>query len=83
MKYILFAILAVIVILLAVIIIRTLRFKPKAGPAVLCDEVEFDKDKAVKALQTLVKCKTISNQKHELENDGEFIKLLDIVFKTM
>jgi len=77
MKYILFAILAVIVILLAVIIIRTLRFKPKAGPAVLCDEVEFDKDKAVKALQTLVKCKTISNQNHELENDGEFIKLLD------
>ena len=62
---------------LAVITVRTLRFKPKAQPPVSQDAVTFDKDGAVANLATLVKFKTISYSDPALEDDAEFRKLID------
>ena len=87
--WILYLFLAVFVVLLSVIIIRTLCFKPTKQPKILNDEVVFDKQDSIKALQELIKCKTISYYDKNLEDNSEFEKLISIlpnlypeVFKT-
>ena len=77
MKYIFFAILAAFGLLVAVIIARTLAFKPKKQPALLEDKVNFDKDKAISNLQTLVRFKTVSYSDPLLEDNGEFEGLIN------
>ena len=69
-------IIGILAALLAVVFVRTLTFKPKAQPAVSEEQVIFDKDGAVDALAELVRCKTISNYDHSLEEEAEFEKLI-------
>ena len=71
-----YLLLAVLVVFVAVIAIRTLTFKPKAQPAISDEEVTFDRDGAVNALAQLIKCKTISYYDHSCEDDAEFEKLI-------
>ena len=68
-------ILAVIVVFIAVILIRTLAFKPKADSYDVSGEVEVDKDAAINAVQQLIKCKTVSYHDGSLDDDTEFEKL--------
>ena len=63
----------------AVILWRTLTFRPKAQPALSEETYDFDKDAAVSALQQLVRCKTISYNDHTLEDDAEFEKLISLL----
>ena len=49
-------ILAALLIFIAVILIRTARFQPKAQPELSTEAVEFDRDKAVSSLAELIKC---------------------------
>lgn len=79
MPYILMAIGALAFIFLVVVIARTLAFKPKAMPKISENEVSFDKEKALKNLQELVKCKTISHIDHVGEDDAEFEKLISML----
>ena len=58
MWYIIIAVIAVIVLFLAVVLIRTLNFKPKKNVEVFENEEVFDREKAVENLQKLVRCKT-------------------------
>lgn len=74
-----YVILAAVSLLLAVLIIRALAFRPKAQPDTAVAEVTFDKDAAVDALAQLVRCKTISYNDSTLEDDGEFQKLIDLL----
>ncbi len=69
-------ILCFIALLLGVILVRTLNFKPKANALALDDEIKFDGDRAVENLRELVRCKTISYSDSSLEDDGEFEKLI-------
>ena len=62
---------------LAVVAVRTIRFKPKPQPPVSEDPVSFDENGAVNALAELVRCKTISYSDPALEDDAEFRKLID------
>ena len=71
-----FVILAILAAFLAVVLIRTAQFKPKAQPAISTEEVTFDKDAAVRNLAELVRCKTISYSDSSLEDDAEFEKLI-------
>lgn len=64
---------------LAVIVIRALAFQPKPRPEVSAEPVEVDTDKAVRNLQQLVQCKTVSYNDHALEDEGEFQKLIDLL----
>ncbi len=73
---VLFIFLAVIICLLAVIIIRTLNFKPKAQVAVSEEEIVFDGERAVENLRELVRCKTVSYRDSSLEDEREFQKLI-------
>ena len=72
-------ILAIIVVFIAVILIRTLAFKPKADSYDASGEVEVDKDAAISALQQLIKCKTVSYHDSSLEDDAEFEKLENLL----
>ena len=74
---VLYAVLAVIVVLLAVIIIRTLRFKPLKEEKQNFPDVDFDRDAAENALRELIRCKTVSNEDPALEDDAEFEKLIN------
>ena len=61
---------------LAVILIRALRFKPKAQPAISDTKETFDETRAVENLQQLIRFKTVSYADHSLENDKEFDGLI-------
>lgn len=74
-----YGILGAVVLFLAVILIRTLRFKPKAQPENAGEPVKFDREAAEKALTELVRCRTVSNVNHALEDDGAFDKLISLL----
>ena len=69
----------VFALLLAVILIRALCFRPKAQNFAPRKEVSFDRQKAIDALQKLVQCKTISHNDPALEDEMEFRKLIDLL----
>ncbi len=71
--------LAVVVLFFAVLLIRTLRFTPKAPVQTLDGDETFDKDAAVANLQQLVRCKTVSYTDPALEDDAEFEKLISLL----
>ena len=84
-----YIILGLVALFFAVILIRTLNFKPKAQPQTSQEAVSFDKDAATDALAQLIRCKTISYSDPALEDDAEFEKLISLlpqlypnVFKT-
>lgn len=66
-------------LLLAVILLRALCFRPKAQNFAERKEVSFDRQNAIDALQKLVQCKTISHNDPALEDEKEFRKLIDLL----
>ena len=79
MWYIIIAVIAVIVLFLAVVLIRTLNFKPKKNVEVFENEEVFDREKAVENLQKLVRCKTESCYERAQEDEAEFEKLISLL----
>ncbi len=77
MTYVLWGVLAAVLLLFCIILIRTLNFKPKRNVAADNSEVDFDRDGAVEALRELVRCKTVSFYDSSKEDDAEFSKLID------
>ncbi|MBQ3095868.1 MAG: M20/M25/M40 family metallo-hydrolase [Clostridia bacterium] len=65
--------------LAAVLLWRTLQFVPAEQEMPEDETVAFDRDRAVKCLQALVRCKTVSYRDPALEDDAEFEKLLGIL----
>lgn len=76
---VLYIFLCIILVLMAVIICRTLAFKPQEASQIDSKEEEFNKEKAVSNLQKLVQCKTVSNVDPSLEDDAEFEKLINLL----
>ena len=64
-------------LLVAVLLIRAAAFRPNPQPETTREEIAFDRDAAVNALQTLVRCKTISYNDPTIEDEAEFRKLID------
>lgn len=74
-----YIILAALVILLAVLILRALAFQPKKQDFGAPEQVEFDRQAAIDALQKLIQCKTVSYNDPALEDDAEFEKLIGLL----
>ena len=74
-----YIILAVVVVFLAVVLIRTAAFKPAVEPEKVYEDVEFDRDGAADRLAQLVRCKTVSFDDHSKEDDAEFKKLISLL----
>lgn len=79
--YILIGLGAVLATLVAVILIRTALFKPKAGPVADETPIEFDRAGTLHCLAELIKCRTVSNYDHALEDDKEFDRLVEMLPK--
>lgn len=76
MPFVLYSLLALVVLFFAVVIIRTLAFKPKKSVLETQTDTDFDKDRASECLKELVKFKTISYRDASLEDDSEFEGLI-------
>ena len=74
-----FLIPAALVIFIAVIAVRTIRFTPKPQPAANPEEITFDKEASIDALAQLIRCKTISYNDKSLEDNAEFEKLIALL----
>ena len=74
-----YGILAAALLLLTVLFVRALAFRPKTQSNTAVEEISFDKDAAVDALAQLVRCKTISYNDPALEEEAEFQKLIDLL----
>ena len=68
--------LAALMILVAVIMVRTAQFQPKEQPEISTEPVEFERERAISNLAELVRCKTVSYSDPALEDDAEFEKLI-------
>ncbi len=77
--YFLYAVLGIIIVFVSVILIRTASFKPKKQVEAFDEEIVFDKEKTIKNLQELVRCKTVSYYDKALEDDKEFDKLIALL----
>lgn len=77
--WILYTLLALIALFLLVIVVRALLFKPKPEPVIEAEDVFFDRDGAVRSLAALVRCRTVSFDDHEKEDDTEFEKLTELL----
>ena len=75
----LYVILGLLGLLLAVVLIRAAMFRPKVQKDLSQEEITFDKDASVAALQKLVQCKTISCNDPAQEDEAEFQKLIDML----
>lgn len=67
-------VLAVLVVLIAVIMIRTLRFRPDLIPEEPAEEIELDREKIVTDMADMIRCKTISYRDDSLTDWAEFGK---------
>ena len=68
---------ALLLAFIAVLLVRTLAFNPKAAVPVQETEEPFDRDKAIANLQTLVRFKTISYRDSSLEDPAAFESLIE------
>lgn len=64
----------ILVILIAVILIRTLRFVPEKQSASVPEAIQVDGDKATRDLAEMIKCKTISHRNSDEDDESEFLK---------
>ena len=72
-------ILGLLIALIAVILVRAVLFRPKAEKEETFEDVDFDREAAIAALSALVRCRTVSNENRELEDDAEFEKLIALL----
>ena len=73
------SLLALLTVFLAVIIIRTLRFRPAAQPAEQADEIPLPQDKIIDDMAEMLRCKTVSNRDEALVDRAEFEKFIALL----
>jgi carboxypeptidase PM20D1 len=72
--YIALGALGILAVLVAVIVIRTLCFKPEALPPAKEESISLDREKIVKDMSDMIRCKTVSYRDESLVDRGEFAK---------
>ncbi len=73
------AVIAIIVLLIAVVLIRTAMFRPPVESEVEPLDVICDADKAVRDLQSMIRCKTVSFVDESKEDEKEFDKFYELL----
>ncbi len=76
---ILLILLGLIIILLGVILIRTIRFKPLSEKCFYDIPVSVDREKVVNDLREMVRCRTVSYRDTSLQIESEFRKFRDLL----
>lgn len=81
MEYVVYALLALIVLFFAVILVRTAAFKPAKENKPETAKVDFDEKKVISDMQQLIRCKTVSYYDKSMEDVAEFDKLRNLLPK--
>lgn len=81
MTYFWLALLALFVVFLAVVLIRALRFRPRAKRAVAVSEAVVDEQKAIDDFAEMIRCKTVSYYEEEKIDKAEFQKFRALLKK--
>ena len=71
----------ILVVLVAVILIRTLLFVPKKQDETSPEAINVDADKATRDLAEMIKCQTISHRNPNEDDEGEFLKFEQLLPK--
>lgn len=71
--------LGLIALFVAVILIRTLAFRPAPDPQIDAMPMDYDVQKAVDDLQAMIRCKTISDKDRSKEDEAEFAKFVELL----
>ncbi len=74
-------ILGAVLLFVAVLLVRTMQFKPKADHRAAPTEVKVDGDRAIESLAQMVRCKTVSSHDKSLVDEGEFDKFRALLKK--
>ncbi len=69
--------LGLLLLLILFVLIRTLCFKPQGNIEADNTAVEFDRERAIENLRSLIRFKTVSYKDKALENNAEFEALID------
>ena len=69
----------ILLVLICVIFARTLMFTPKAAGQRDFEEIEQDREASVNNLAALVRCRTVSCNEPEQEDNAEFEKLISLL----
>ncbi len=86
MTYFWLALAALVVAFLAIVVIRALRFTPKASAPIAASEADVDEQAAVDHLAEMIRCKTVSYYEDERIDKAEFAKfraLLKTLYPTV
>ncbi|MEG1805349.1 MAG: M20/M25/M40 family metallo-hydrolase [Clostridia bacterium] len=82
LQIVLCAIAVLVVLLVAIVLVRTLNFKPKKIEIASSEKVKIDEKKVVEHFQTLLRFKTITVTDVENGDYTEFEKLIEYIQKT-
>ena len=74
-----FALIGIILVFAGVLLLRAACFRPKSRSSCASESISFDQDRAIHSLQALVRCKTVSYPEPDMENEGEFEKLIALL----
>lgn len=74
MNWILYIILAALIVFFSIIIIRTIMFKPVEMPPAKNDTISLNEDKIIADMSDMIRCKTVSNRDSSLVDYKEFHK---------
>ena len=70
---------AILLVFVAVILIRTLRFTPPVLPQVPAAPVQVDEAKLVDDMSAMIRCRTVSNRDESLVDWAEFEKFQNLL----
>ena len=76
-----FAIIGAVILFLGLLLFRAAYFRPKSKSVPSGSPIAFDRERAVSALQSLIRCKTVSHPDTLMEDDGEFERLIELLPK--
>ena len=72
MGTVLHIILAVLVVFIGIILLRTLAFRPHKEEAVTAEPIALNEEKIIADMADMIRCKTVSNRDHSLVDWAEF-----------
>ena len=82
MGTVLYIILAVLVVFIGIILLRTLAFRPHKEEAVTAEPVELNEEKIIADMADMIRCKTVSNRDHSLVDWGEFDRFQTLLLQV-
>ena len=79
MGWILYSLLAGLLVLISVILIRTVRFKPSEMPPAKGDKISLNEEKIITDMSDMIRCKTVSSRDASEVNVVEFLKFQELL----